>query len=79
VCPAAGEATLSAELLVQGSAPPNTLLDLGGHAYRVGPGGRFLLRIPIREREIIMRVLASLPRLPVVARGDAPKDDADVD
>jgi hypothetical protein len=68
VCPAAGEATLSAELVVHGSAPPNTLLDLGGHAYRVGPGGRFLLRIPIREREVIMRVLATLPRLPVAAR-----------
>lgn len=68
--PAAGEATLTAELVVHGSAPPNTLLDLGGHAYRVGPGGRFQLRIPIREREVIMRVLATLPRLPVAGRAD---------
>ncbi|MCG6941036.1 MAG: hypothetical protein LJE69_07275 [Thiohalocapsa sp.] len=68
--PAADEATLTAELLVQGSAPPNTLLDLGGHAYRVGPGGRFQLRIPIRDREVIMRVLATLPRLPVAAPAD---------
>jgi hypothetical protein len=75
---AAGEATLSAELVVHGSAPPNTVLDLGGHAYRVGPGGRFLLRIPIREREVIMRVLATLPWLPVTARPDA-AEDADGD
>ncbi len=68
--PAVGEATLAAELVVHGSAPPNTLLDLGGHTYRVGPGGRFQLRIPIREREVIMRVLATLPRLPVAGRDD---------
>lgn len=75
---AAGEATLSAELVVHGSAPPDTLLDLGGHAYRVGPGGRFLLRIPIRDREVIMRVLATLPWLPVAPRDEA-ADDAEGD
>ncbi len=68
--PAAREATLTAELLVHGSAPPHTLLDLGGHAHRVGPGGRLQLRIPIREQEVILGVLASLPRLPVADRTD---------
>ena len=63
-------ATLSAELVVHGSAPPNTLLDLGGHPYRVGPGGRFVLHIPIRDHQIILRVLATLQQLPVEQRGD---------
>ena len=76
VRPAAGEATLVAELVVHGSAPPHTLLDLGGHTYRVGPGGRFELRIPIRERDVILRVLATLPRLPVAGRPDAELQDA---
>jgi hypothetical protein len=67
---AAGDASLAADLVVYGSAPPHTLLNLGGHAYRVGPGGRFVLRIPIREREVIMRVLATLPELPVAGRED---------
>jgi hypothetical protein len=67
---AAVDASLSAELVVRGSAPPYTLLDLGGHAYRVGPGGRFELHIPIREQALIARVLATLPQLPVAARSD---------
>jgi hypothetical protein len=62
------DASLSAELLVRGSAPPNTLLDLGGHPYRVGPGGRFELRVPIRDPELVQRLLSSLPRLPVADR-----------
>ncbi len=69
--PQADGASLHAELVVHGSAPPYTLLDLGGHAYRVGPGGRFVLHIPIGEHQVIMRVLAALPRLPVAPRDDA--------
>jgi hypothetical protein len=70
--PPADGATLSAELVVRGSAPPYTLLDLGGKPYRVGAGGRFVLHIPVREHQIIMRLLATLPQLPVEAREDDP-------
>ncbi|WP_200238592.1 hypothetical protein [Thiohalocapsa halophila] len=68
--PQADGATLSAALVVHGSAPPNSLLDLGGHPYRVGPGGRFVLHIPIRDHQLIRRVLATLPQLPVEQRDD---------
>lgn len=70
ISPVAADATLRGELLIHGSAPPNTLLDLGGHPYRVGPGGGFALRIPITERELILRVLAALPQLPVADRDE---------
>ncbi len=64
----AGESGLHAELLVQGHAAPGSLLDLGGHGYRVGPGGRFELRIPIADEPLIRSLLASLPNLPVTDR-----------
>ncbi len=59
---------LTAELIVTGHAPPGTLLDLGGHPYRVGPGGRFKLHMPIPEHERIQALLRQLPRLPVDVR-----------
>lgn len=59
---------ISAELLVHGSAAPGMLLDLGGHPYRVGAGGRFAFRIPLHDWELIMRLLASVPSLPVESR-----------
>lgn len=59
---------ITAELLVQGRAAPGMLLDLGGHAYRVGAGGRFAFRVPLYDRELIMRLLASVPTLPVESR-----------
>ncbi len=59
---------IGAELLVHGSAAPGMLLDLGGHPYRVGAGGRFAFRIPLHDRELIMRLLASVPSLPVESR-----------
>jgi hypothetical protein len=68
--------TLRAELLVQGSAPPGMVLDLGGHPYRVGAGGRFQLRVPILDHALIMRLLAALPELPVESRpGEDAADD----
>jgi hypothetical protein len=59
---------ISAELLVHGSAAPGTLLDLGGHPYRVGAGGRFAFRIPVRDQALVMQLLASVPSLPVESR-----------
>jgi hypothetical protein len=71
-----GHMTLRAELLVQGSAPPGMVLDLGGHPYRVGAGGRFQLRVPILDHALIMRLLAALPELPVESRpGEDAADD----
>jgi hypothetical protein len=66
----AADASLTADLVVHGRAPPNTLLDLGGHPYRVGAGGRFVLRIPVQDPELVRRLLATLPRLPVADRDD---------
>ncbi len=64
----ASDLSLSAELVLRGSAPPHTVFDLNGHPYRVGPGGRFELRVPVRDRELIRRLLSTLPGLPVVDR-----------
>jgi len=59
---------IGAELLVHGSAVPGTLLDLGGHPYRVGAGGRFSFRVPLADRALIMGLLAMLSELPVQCR-----------
>jgi hypothetical protein len=59
---------LHAELTVYGSAPPGQLVKLGGHHYQVGPGGRFVLRVPVTDPALIEAVLARLDGLPVPAR-----------
>ncbi len=48
---------LDAELRVHGRAPPNTDIDLFGHPFRVGPGGRFLLVLPIADPELLRKAL----------------------
>lgn len=63
---------IGAELLVHGSAVPGTLLDLGGHPYRVGAGGRFSFSVPLTDQALIMGLLAMLSELPVECR---PGDD----
>jgi hypothetical protein len=68
-------ASISAELVVHGTAPAGAVLDLGGHDYRVGPGGRFSLRVPVRDPELVAAVLATVSELPVAPRDDA-EDDA---
>lgn len=78
VRPGADTATaLHAELVVYGSAAPNTVLDLGGHPYEVGAGGRFVLRLPIDDRELILALLQRQPTLLVNRRADAPDPDAE--
>ncbi|TVQ86931.1 MAG: hypothetical protein EA400_12290 [Chromatiaceae bacterium] len=67
-----GGIDLHAELLVHGRAAPGTLLDLGGHPYRVGAGGHFMLRVPIADLALVRAALARLPALPVAARQDEP-------
>lgn len=59
---------LQAELVLSGRAPPGQVVELGGHDYRVGDGGRFVLRIPVSDRELIQAALAQLARLPVAHR-----------
>jgi hypothetical protein len=44
-------------------------LDLGGHAYRIGRGGRFSFRLPINDPDLILTLLSALPELPVTPRG----------
>jgi len=59
---------LQAELVLRGRAPPGQVVELGGHEYRVGDGGRFVLRIPVSDRELIQAALAQLADLPVAHR-----------
>jgi hypothetical protein len=62
-------AEIHAELLVYGSGAPGMWLDLGGHAYRIGRGGRFSFRLPINDPDLILTLLSALPELPVTPRG----------
>ncbi|MCF8005072.1 MAG: hypothetical protein K9L32_12900 [Chromatiaceae bacterium] len=61
-------AVIRGELHVFGSAAPGRLLDLGGHPFRVGPGGRFSFRVALDDDELLAALLARLPRLPVDER-----------
>ncbi len=61
-------AVVQGELHVFGRAAPGSLLDLGGHPFRVGPGGRFSFRVALDDPELLAALLARLPRLPVAER-----------
>jgi len=66
--PSGADALIQGELHVFGRAAPGSLLDLGGHPYRVGPGGRFSFRVALDEPELLAALLARLPTLPVAER-----------
>ncbi|WP_143741806.1 hypothetical protein [Thiorhodovibrio frisius] len=66
--------TLCGALRISGQAPPGTVLDLGGHGYRVGPGGRFGFDLDITDPELIHALLRLLPSLPVESLPVAPAD-----
>jgi hypothetical protein len=53
--PCGTELLVEAELRVNGCAAPGALIDLFGHPYRVGPGGRFQLFIRVDDPELIKR------------------------
>lgn len=55
------ELLIEAELRVNGCAAPGSLIDLFGHPYRVGPGGRFQLVIRVDDPELIRRALELNP------------------
>ncbi|WP_295578618.1 hypothetical protein [uncultured Lamprocystis sp.] len=46
-----------AELRISGQAAPGTEIDLFGHPYRVGPGGRFQLVVLVDDPELLRRAL----------------------
>lgn len=52
---------IEAELRLHGWSAPNTLIDLFGHRYRVGPGGRFQLSLKVDDPELIRRALERHP------------------
>jgi len=54
---------ITAELHLQGWSTPNTVIDLFGHRYRVGAGGRFQLSVRVDDPELIRRALAQHPPL----------------
>jgi hypothetical protein len=57
----AGGLELEAELRIVGRAPPGSTVDLFGFPYRVGPGGRFQLVLPVTDPELLRRALADQP------------------
>jgi len=50
-----------AELRILGQAAPGSEIDLFGHPYRVGPGGRFQLVVLVDDPELLRRALALHP------------------
>lgn len=52
---------IEAELRVSGWAEPNTDIDLFGHRYRVGPGGRFQFTVSVDDPALLRQALASHP------------------
>ncbi len=52
---------LAAELRITGQAAPGTLIDLFGHPFRVGPGGRFQLVLRVDDAALLRRALELHP------------------
>lgn len=52
---------LEAELRISGRAAPGSTVDLFGYLYRVGPGGRFQLSLPVTDPEILRLALRAAP------------------
>jgi hypothetical protein len=59
--PAAESPVIEAKLVITGRAHPGLLIDLFGHPYRVGPGGRFRLVVQVEDADLIRRALAQHP------------------
>ena len=67
--PPAERLEIAAELIISGRAAPNAELDLFGFRYRLGPGGRFQLELPVDDPELIARALAARPPAELIRRG----------
>ena len=61
-----GALAVYAELLVHGRAKPGSEIDLFGHRIPIGPGGRFSLRLPVPNSELLKQALDL--GLPLVSR-----------
>ncbi|MCK7581762.1 MAG: hypothetical protein MZV65_43170 [Chromatiales bacterium] len=59
--PATTRVVIEAELRIHGWSLPDTEIDLFGHRYRVGPGGRFQLSVEVEDPELIRRALERHP------------------
>jgi hypothetical protein len=59
--PATAALVIEAELRIHGWSTPNAVIDLFGHRYRVGPGGRFQLSVKVEDPELIRRALERHP------------------
>lgn len=66
--PARDSVSIHGELRIFGSAAPGSLLDLGGHPFRVGRGGRFAFSVDVDDPELLAALLSRLPRIPVAER-----------
>jgi hypothetical protein len=63
--PGGTELSIEVELRINGCAAPGSEIDLFGHPYRVGPGGRFQLVIRVDDRDLIKRAFElNPPNLP---------------
>ena len=56
-----GGVLVEAELRIMGQAPPGTVIDLFGHPYRIGPGGRFQFVLRIDDPTLLRRALELNP------------------
>lgn len=52
---------VEAELRITGQAAPGGLIDLFGHPFRVGPGGRFQLVVRVDDPRLLRQALALNP------------------
>ena len=52
---------LEAELRLTGRARPGSIIDLFGFRYRVGPGGRFQMLLPVTDPVLLRRALEAAP------------------
>lgn len=59
--PLGTELLVEAELHIHGCATPNMEIELFGHRYRVGAGGRFRLTIKVDDPELLKRAFALHP------------------
>lgn len=52
---------LNAELRIHGQATPNTVIDLFGYPYRVGPGGRFQFTLKVDDPALLQQAVRRHP------------------
>lgn len=58
---AVSEPVIEAELHIHGWAAPNSEIDLFGHRYCVGPGGRFALVLKVDDPDLLEQALTHHP------------------